>query len=211
MPRSATASAWPTCTPRSPAARQSSWSRPPGWTRRSAASPGSCAAPTPSGHRCSANSTGWPTAWRSSPASSWRRCSSIGLLARRTDQRPAAHGGGVGGRRDSRGPSGRHRGHVGDRRLGDGAAARDREATRVGGDPRLRPASICSDKTGTLTLNEMTAVELITQLRPHAVTGAGYCPHRHRRAPAGRRSRCDGHCVHRDGAVQRRRGPRPRR
>ncbi|MFM2076345.1 MAG: hypothetical protein RJA49_235, partial [Actinomycetota bacterium] len=35
---------------------------------------------------------------------------------------------------------------------------------------------ICSDKTGTLTLNEMTAVELITQLRPHAVTGAGYSP-----------------------------------
>ncbi|MFZ4720694.1 MAG: cation-translocating P-type ATPase, partial [Ilumatobacteraceae bacterium] len=35
---------------------------------------------------------------------------------------------------------------------------------------------ICSDKTGTLTLNEMTAVELITQLRPHAVDGAGYAP-----------------------------------
>ena len=35
---------------------------------------------------------------------------------------------------------------------------------------------ICSDKTGTLTLNEMTAVEMITQLRPHAVTGAGYGP-----------------------------------
>jgi Ca2+-transporting ATPase len=35
---------------------------------------------------------------------------------------------------------------------------------------------VCSDKTGTLTLNEMTAVELITQLRPHAVTGGGYAP-----------------------------------
>ena len=35
---------------------------------------------------------------------------------------------------------------------------------------------ICSDKTGTLTLNEMTAVELITQLRAHAVTGSGYGP-----------------------------------
>jgi Ca2+-transporting ATPase len=35
---------------------------------------------------------------------------------------------------------------------------------------------ICSDKTGTLTLNEMTAVELITQLRPHAVSGRGYGP-----------------------------------
>ena len=35
---------------------------------------------------------------------------------------------------------------------------------------------ICSDKTGTLTLNQMTAVELIVQLRPHRVTGDGYAP-----------------------------------
>ncbi len=35
---------------------------------------------------------------------------------------------------------------------------------------------ICSDKTGTLTLNEMTAVELVLQLRSHAVTGLGYAP-----------------------------------
>ncbi len=35
---------------------------------------------------------------------------------------------------------------------------------------------ICSDKTGTLTLNEMTAVELVVQLRSHAVTGQGYAP-----------------------------------
>ncbi|MDP2291549.1 MAG: HAD-IC family P-type ATPase [Actinomycetota bacterium] len=35
---------------------------------------------------------------------------------------------------------------------------------------------ICSDKTGTLTLNEMTAVELIAQLRSHEVSGIGYDP-----------------------------------
>jgi Ca2+-transporting ATPase len=35
---------------------------------------------------------------------------------------------------------------------------------------------ICSDKTGTLTLNQMTAVELVSQLRPHSVTGDGYSP-----------------------------------
>jgi Ca2+-transporting ATPase len=35
---------------------------------------------------------------------------------------------------------------------------------------------VCSDKTGTLTLNEMTAIELVAQLRPHAVTGSGYGP-----------------------------------
>jgi P-type Ca2+ transporter type 2C len=35
---------------------------------------------------------------------------------------------------------------------------------------------ICSDKTGTLTLNEMTAVELVTQMRPHSVSGSGYSP-----------------------------------
>ncbi|MFM7045242.1 MAG: HAD-IC family P-type ATPase [Ilumatobacteraceae bacterium] len=33
---------------------------------------------------------------------------------------------------------------------------------------------ICSDKTGTLTLNQMTAVEMVSQLTPHAVTGSGY-------------------------------------
>ena len=33
---------------------------------------------------------------------------------------------------------------------------------------------ICSDKTGTLTLNEMTAVRLIVQNRAHDVTGSGY-------------------------------------
>ncbi|MEZ5271264.1 MAG: HAD-IC family P-type ATPase [Ilumatobacteraceae bacterium] len=35
---------------------------------------------------------------------------------------------------------------------------------------------VCSDKTGTLTLNEMTAVDLVTQLTAHDVTGAGYEP-----------------------------------
>ena len=35
---------------------------------------------------------------------------------------------------------------------------------------------ICSDKTGTLTLNEMTAVELVSQLQAHTVTGSGYEP-----------------------------------
>lgn len=35
---------------------------------------------------------------------------------------------------------------------------------------------ICSDKTGTLTLNQMTAVELITQLQRHEVSGDGYSP-----------------------------------
>jgi P-type Ca2+ transporter type 2C len=35
---------------------------------------------------------------------------------------------------------------------------------------------ICSDKTGTLTMNEMTATELITQGRSHSVTGVGYEP-----------------------------------
>jgi Ca2+-transporting ATPase len=35
---------------------------------------------------------------------------------------------------------------------------------------------ICSDKTGTLTLNQMTAVEIVAQLQRHAVTGEGYSP-----------------------------------
>ena len=35
---------------------------------------------------------------------------------------------------------------------------------------------VCSDKTGTLTLNEMTAVEVLVGLRRHTVTGLGYAP-----------------------------------
>lgn len=35
---------------------------------------------------------------------------------------------------------------------------------------------ICSDKTGTLTLNQMTARELVVQGRAHEVTGQGYAP-----------------------------------
>ncbi len=38
---------------------------------------------------------------------------------------------------------------------------------------------ICSDKTGTLTLNQMTAVDLVVQLRPHHVTGEGWSPEGH--------------------------------
>lgn len=35
---------------------------------------------------------------------------------------------------------------------------------------------ICSDKTGTLTLNEMTARRLIIQMKEHVITGEGYAP-----------------------------------
>ena len=35
---------------------------------------------------------------------------------------------------------------------------------------------ICSDKTGTLTLNEMTARRLIVQMNEHVITGEGYAP-----------------------------------
>lgn len=35
---------------------------------------------------------------------------------------------------------------------------------------------ICSDKTGTLTLNEMTARRVIVQMNEHTITGEGYAP-----------------------------------
>lgn len=44
---------------------------------------------------------------------------------------------------------------------------------------------ICSDKTGTLTLNQMTAVDLVVQLRPHHVTGEGWSPEGRMGAVAG--------------------------
>ncbi|MDR3067952.1 MAG: HAD-IC family P-type ATPase [Cellulomonas sp.] len=39
--------------------------------------------------------------------------------------------------------------------------------------------TICSDKTGTLTQNEMTARAVVTPLRTYAVTGSGYSPSGH--------------------------------
>ncbi len=36
---------------------------------------------------------------------------------------------------------------------------------------------VCSDKTGTLTLNQMTTRELVVQGRPHQVSGEGYSTH----------------------------------
>jgi Ca2+-transporting ATPase len=64
---------------------------------------------------------------------------------------------------------------------------------------------ICSDKTGTLTLNEMTAVELITQLRGPRGERRGYARGHDRAAsPATSPIALDSR-VHRDGTVQRRR------
>ena len=36
---------------------------------------------------------------------------------------------------------------------------------------------ICSDKTGTLTRNEMTVTEIVTGVRHYRITGTGYAPH----------------------------------
>ncbi len=46
-------------------------------------------------------------------------------------------------------------------------------------------SAICSDKTGTLTLNQMTAVELTIPGRQYAVSGSGYSPEGHIKHVAG--------------------------
>ena len=67
---------------------------------------------------------------------------------------------------------------------------------------------ICSDKTGTLTLNEMTAVELVSQLRRHEVTGDGYAPggrhrpRRRRRARSRSTPRCSPMALCNDAAIR---------
>ena len=46
-------------------------------------------------------------------------------------------------------------------------------------------SAICSDKTGTLTLNQMTAVELTIPGRRYAVSGTGYSTEGHIKHVAG--------------------------
>ena len=71
-------------------------------------------------------------------------------------------------------------------------------------------SALNSDKTGTLTLNQMTAVQMAIVGRRYSITGDGYsddrADHPHGR-PAGRPARA---VPAADGAVRRRRGPRRR-
>ena len=57
---------------------------------------------------------------------------------------------------------------------------------------------ICSDKTGTLTRNEMTVREIVTGRKQYRVTGVGYAPHG--QFLAHKQSRCDE--VHRNSMRQ---------
>ena len=56
-------------------------------------------------------------------------------------------------------------------------------------------SAICSDKTGTLTLNQMTAVELTIPGRQYTVSGTGYSTEgTSSTSPASRRSRSSRSC-----------------
>ena len=56
-------------------------------------------------------------------------------------------------------------------------------------------SAICSDKTGTLTLNQMTAVELTIPGRRYTVSGSGYSTEgRSSTSPASRRCRSSSSC-----------------
>ena len=71
-------------------------------------------------------------------------------------------------------------------------------------------SALNSDKTGTLTLNQMTAVQMAVVGRRYSITGDGYSttgPDQPRRRPARHPARA---VPAADGAVRRRRGPRRR-
>jgi hypothetical protein len=86
------------------------------------------------------------------------------------------HGGGrAGGGGDSRRIAGDHDHHPGDRRPAHGdrnAIVRRLPAVETLGAVTV----ICSDKTGTLTRNEMTVQRVVTADRVFEVSGVGYAP-----------------------------------
>ena len=173
-------------------------SPPPAWRPRWARSPrmleahrggadAAAAGGRPHRARCSASP------WSSSPSSSSRPI----LLdrrhrERRRRRRRAAARRVAGGGRRARGPAGDPVGRARARRAAHGAAATRSSRSCRRWRRSARPRSICSDKTGTLTRNEMTIERVVTRVgRGRSVTGVGYRP--------------EGE-VERDGRAARRRG-----